>query len=512
MKLHWIMKKRSAWASCLAVVACIWIGSPLCSGQPMDADELKEKIGTVDAELKRFREGDGAPADYQEYRKIEKQWSELHQRHQKENRKLQEHIQELAGRKEVQDWKQKISKKAEEQNRLRRKLQSDIQRRGKELHARRREELANVAVANASNARALGFTTLNYPKVDGSTSTQPLGMIIACKTLGASYRWAGTANYSGRWHIEEDSVPRADIVPFGLPFESPSSAMRMPSMYSEQFALVGYRAIAEEPDPENRDGVRRSIIINKMLTTHAGTHGAYENVINGYSDIGLVARKASPDEMELAKSKGVELEIAPFALDAFVFIMNHKNPVTNLSTEQIREIYSGKQAKWRAVGGSDETINAYQRNRNSGSQELMETLVMKGLPFSNPKHGRARTLVHHGMGGPYIALSHDHCGLAYSVYYYEHFMAGSPNTKLIAVDGVIPSYETIRTRTYPHVTEVYIVTCKGLKADSKSAKLKTWLFSTEGQAVVRESGYVPYGAPRLQGVQPQAQGQRVGGR
>ena len=70
-------------------------------------------------------------------------------------------------------------------------------------------------------------------------------------------------------------------------------------------------------------------------------------------------------------------------------------------------------------------------------------------------------------------------------------MAGSPNTKLMAVDGVLPSYDTIRARRYPYVTEVYVVTRKGLKADSGPAKLKAWLLSAEGQAVVRESGYVP---------------------
>ena len=97
----------------------------------------------------------------------------------------------------------------------------------------------------------------------------------------------------------------------------------------------------------------------------------------------------------------------------------------------------------------------------------------------------------YGKGAPYIALNRDTSGLGYSGFYYERFMAGSPDTKVVAVDGVMPSYETIRDGRYPYVTEVYVVTLKGLDANSDAAKFKAWLLSEEGRAVVRESGYVP---------------------
>jgi phosphate transport system substrate-binding protein len=228
-----------------------------------------------------------------------------------------------------------------------------------------------------------------------------------------------------------------------------------------------------------------------MLTVHAGTHGAYENVITGKAAMGLVARRPSEDELDLARDNNVEIDVEPVALDAFVFIMNYKNPVTNLSATQIRSIYSGKLKNWQEVGGPDNRIRAYRRNRNSGSQELMETLVMTDTAFEDLDYPRSRNLVHQGMGGPYIALTHDQEGIAYSVYYYEHFMSGSPNTRLIAVDGVMPSYETIRNRTYPYVTEVYAAVLQKNAANSPAARIRKWVLSDEGQAVVRESGYVP---------------------
>ena len=490
MKRELMIRRSRVWPVCVAVVALSW-GS-LCVGQDSESAELEGRVRAIRAQLKRLQEGDNAPVLYKEYWNLHNQLRKLQRGHEQEKQPHAERLRELANQREVQDWRQKISDKAEELRLVRRKIESEIQKRGRELSERRQAELAGVAVADVTHARALGFTALDYPRVDGSTSTQPLGMIIACKMIGNPYRWAGTGRYSGRWHIDAGSEPIANLSPF------PDVSARERRAHYFNLSLVGYRAMAKPGDPQSTADVRQSVMINRLLTIHSGTHGAYVNVINGDKDVGLVARKPSADELELAKKNGVELDVEPFALDAFVFIKNHENPVTNLSTQQIRDIYSGQLKDWSAVGGPDKAINAYQRNRNSGSQELMETLVMKDLAMSTPEHGRARTLIHHGMGGPYIALTRDRRGLGYSVYYYEHFMAGSPNTRLMAVDGVVPSYETIRARRYPYVTQVYVVTRKGLEADSAPATFRTWLISTEGQAVVRESGYVPLAGPTQQ--------------
>ena len=58
---------------------------------------------------------------------------------------------------------------------------------------------------------------------------------------------------------------------------------------------------------------------------HHGTHSAYLNLINGEADLILVARSPSMEELELAQLSGVEFDIRPVALDAFVFIVNEKS-------------------------------------------------------------------------------------------------------------------------------------------------------------------------------------------
>jgi len=57
--------------------------------------------------------------------------------------------------------------------------------------------------------------------------------------------------------------------------------------------------------------------------------------------------------------------------------------------------------------------------------------------------------------------------------------------------GVMPNYETIRTKQYPLASEVDVVTRKDIAADSPAAKLRDWLLTDDGQRTIRESGYVP---------------------
>lgn len=464
-------RSRSIFVCLTALVLLFTCAQPFA--EKNSADELEAGIETLQAELKQLLEGEGSPEAYRQYREIQKQLREKQNKYEVETRELRERMDSLRQEEDVRQWQDRISEKRLELQRLHDQAQGEIQKRGRELHERRQAELAAIAPADVPRARALGFTPLNYPRMDGSTSTQPLGVILTCKLLGTPYQWAGTERSRGMWFMEEDDLPLIDI-----------------GGYFPRFELISFRPRAIPSDETSVTDNRLSTIINRMLTIHTGTHGAYENVINGTADIGLVARRPSPDEMKLAEEKGIELEVTPFALDAFVFIAHYKNPLENLSTQQIQSIYRGELTKWSDVGGPDQEIRPYQRNRNSGSQELMETLVMKELTMSEPKFG---DLVHYGMAGPYIALTHDEWGLGYSVYYYEHYMAASPNTKLVSVDGVLPSYKTIRSRRYPYTTEVFVITHKGLSQDSPAAKLRDWLLSKEGQRVVRESGYVPLG-------------------
>jgi phosphate transport system substrate-binding protein len=93
--------------------------------------------------------------------------------------------------------------------------------------------------------------------------------------------------------------------------------------------------------------------------------------------------------------------------------------------------------------------------------------------------------------GPINAISSDPQGIGYSVFFYASFMLPDENVRLLGIEGVVPTSETIASREYPLVTEVYAVVRAAMPTDSTAVMLRDWLLTEEGQEAVEESGYVP---------------------
>ena len=221
---------------------------------------------------------------------------------------------------------------------------------------------------------------------------------------------------------------------------------------------------------------------------HNTTHDAYVNLVKEKADI-IFVTEPSADELEIAKDANVELEVVPIVKEGFVFLVNSKNPIKSLTTKQIQDIYQGSITNWKAVGGADCEIIPFQRERNSGSQTLMEQIVMKGLNIMNSP----KTVIS-SMGGLIDAIAaydNSEKALGYSVYYYAKTMYNKDTIKLISVDGIVPDNKTISTSKYPFTTGYYAVLKKSTSADAASRKLLKWILGKDGQALAEKAGYVP---------------------
>ena len=228
--------------------------------------------------------------------------------------------------------------------------------------------------------------------------------------------------------------------------------------------------------------------INEVEIEHTKTHNAYVNLINGNADLILVTYP-SEDEKQLAEQQGVELEIVPIVKEAFVFFVNKNNPVENLTLSQIQDIYSGKIKNWSAVGGSDNKILAFQRPENSGSQTGMLELVMKGKKMMEPK----TETISQSMADIIDVISdynNSETAIGYSYYYYATTMYTSDAMKLLAVNGIEPTYDNIQTGLYDLQTAYYAVIRKDEPENSNTRKLLKAMMSERGQNIVKEAGYV----------------------
>lgn len=245
------------------------------------------------------------------------------------------------------------------------------------------------------------------------------------------------------------------------------------------------------------DAAVRSAIFNTGLdyetdnVKHTTTFGSFDRLLAGEVDLTYTV-PLSAEQKQAAKDKNIELEPVPIAREAFVFVLNAKNPVTKLSQEQLRDIYSGKITNWKQVGGNDAPIVAYQRNKTSGSQTYM-TAFMGDTPLTEPP----KTLVAESMGGLMDAIAlYDNAenAIGYSVYAYAADMYGTGRElKFAAVDGIAPNDTTMKDGTYPLLSENYAIFRASEPKGSPARVLAEWLVTEDGQQAVANGGYIPFG-------------------
>jgi len=233
----------------------------------------------------------------------------------------------------------------------------------------------------------------------------------------------------------------------------------------------------------------QNFIEQKLTSTK--THQSLINVIDGKADLTFSARTLSPDEKAYAAEKGVTLIETPVALDALVFITHPDNPLKTITHEQLVDIYSARIKNWNQVGGQDLKIMPLIRNQNSGSQELMESLVMNGpIPEEFMEdHEEFQIVISMHPVFTYVGGYPD--ALGYTVYYYkENMIRNQSPAKTIAVNGIYPDKKTIGDRTYPFTAEVYLMIRSDLDKSSMAYRIYEFMQTSAGKQIIDESGYV----------------------
>jgi len=224
-----------------------------------------------------------------------------------------------------------------------------------------------------------------------------------------------------------------------------------------------------------------------------GTIDAYERLVKGETDVIFVAAP-SEAQLNMARIAGKEFHYTPVGKEAFVFFVNSENPVRSLTVEQIQGIYTGSIKNWKEVGGKRQSIRPYQRAENSGSQTSLQRL-MAGLPLLEPEK-RDRIA---GMGGiiTEVASYRNHSNaIGFSFRFYSTEMVKNGDIRLLALNDVEPTKETIRDGSYPIASEFYAVTISDIghpapqESNPKLAEFLDWVLSEQGQEIVEKTGYV----------------------
>ena len=229
----------------------------------------------------------------------------------------------------------------------------------------------------------------------------------------------------------------------------------------------------------------------RISVTGGGSGTGIASLINGTVDLANASRQIKPEEVEEAQSKGIDPVEHVIARDAIAVIVNPENPVTQLTLQQISDIYSGKISNWQEVGGEDRPIVRLSRETNSGTHVyFLETVLRLGEKENKTLFSRDTLLLPSSEGiiaevrqNP-NAIGYDGLGYVPS------------DLKMIAIakeaggEYVLPSVETVNDATYPIARDLYMYT-----AGDPAGLVKTyldWIISSdEAQEIVRELGFVP---------------------
>ena len=166
------------------------------------------------------------------------------------------------------------------------------------------------------------------------------------------------------------------------------------------------------------------------------------------------------------------------AIDAIVPIVNPKNPVKNLTVDQLSQIYPGKITNWKEVGGEDLEIVVISRDSSSGTFEAWGELVLKGAKVS------PRAQLQASNGAIVQAVSKNKYALGYIGLGYL-----DETVKDLTVNGVKASEKTALSKEYPVSRFLYMYTNGEPKGET--AKYIKFVLSPAGQKLVKDEGFVP---------------------
>ena len=203
-------------------------------------------------------------------------------------------------------------------------------------------------------------------------------------------------------------------------------------------------------------------------------------LVDGRCDIAMMSRFMKPgEEFKKAVDKGVLPVAHTIAMDGVCIIVHPSNPIGELKTEQVRDIYMGKIKNWKELGGPDVEIVAISRDTSSGTFEVFHELVMKKQNMAgnvetvnaNPQ-AQARVKTTRGAIG-YVGLG---------------FIE---DVKALKINGIMPNKETISNGTYPVSRPLFLFTNGYPQLGSATFKFCTFYLTEKGQEIIEAKGFVP---------------------
>lgn len=217
-----------------------------------------------------------------------------------------------------------------------------------------------------------------------------------------------------------------------------------------------------------------------VLVSGMGSSAGIEGAATGTADIGTSSRDLKESE------QGLGLTPIVIAHDGIAVIVHPDNPVSQLSSTQLRAVFAGEITNWKQVGGADLPIVLINRDEASGTREAFSKIVMGDTRFDNgavvlPGTGQVREVVTRTPGAiGYISVG----------FVEPRFIKSQ--VRALVIDAIQPTEENVANGTYPISRDLYFLTLGEPKGAIKEF-VDYVLSPAVQQGPVVEAGFVPAG-------------------
>jgi len=247
-----------------------------------------------------------------------------------------------------------------------------------------------------------------------------------------------------------------------------------------KIVIKGSNTIGEELAPR---------LIAEFKKEHPNASFELESKATGYGLAALMADQCSiaaasrqpiKDELELAKSRNIELNDYVIGSYSIAVIVNSACGVADLKRDQVRDIFTGVIQNWKDVGGSDAPIHIYSRDPVSGTALGFKELAMENKPYASGE----KTFTNYNSIATAVAQD------AGAIGYCSIELTKTPGVKVVSIDSVAPTVASINEGKYPYARVLRFYTSKG-KEDPSAKEFIDFVQSAKGQEIVAQTGNVP---------------------
>jgi len=262
--------------------------------------------------------------------------------------------------------------------------------------------------------------------------------------------------------------------------DTPESPPQQKSTSQEKLVIKGSNTVGEELAPRLLADYKKDHpqLVFELETKGSGS--GFWGLIAGVCDIAAASRAPIKDEQQQAAVRGIELADNVIGSYSFAIIVSSNNPVSNLSREQVRDIFTGAVQNWKEVGGPDSAIHLYARNPISGTYLGFRELALEDKAYAT----NLTTFTNYSAIAQ--AIANDASGIGYA-----GFDAARGNgVKSVSIGGVSGSFASVNEGKYPFARALHLYINKD-KENAQTRDFIQFVQSSRGQKILEQTGFVP---------------------